>query len=681
MNHAPRILRITRIAVVSALATALAAVGTTPAQAATFATATLTVQTTNVPAGETLTLLTHSRTSSSAALNEQVVDATGKAVFPDITTGNLHSLRLESKTGSQVHRQVHGGSFDDGNQFEIPGDSAELTMRFDASPSAWIVGSVSGSPEAIANARVWVNAWSDVTNGWRYQSAADVADDGTYRVPVRPGSSFFVAADSKLVVDGKDVPFVTAYPQGRKDLPSKDDASFMRVAPAGGETVTAHPLALTTTTAQLDVTVAGLVGTSSATVTLTSLRTGATLSGTVRGGAPTTLFTRLAPGPYVAVARSSDGSTGASAVLDLTGAHTSSLALSKPRGVLALSSRLDGIAQVGALQKLSSAVQPAAAADVTVTTTWTGNGEPLATGQQYRLTARDLHTYVRVVTLATAPGYIPAIATSAVGYGKVGDAPRATAAPRVTGTVAAGRTVNVTGASWDVDGTTTTVQWTRDGAPIIGATGTSYAVTGSDVGRQIDAVITATAPGHSSGALIVTGARAARGAAAPYAARTTGTAKVGRTLTAAAAPSGWKASYRWYRSGKVIKGATKRTYRPTSADVGKTLKVRVTLARPGFTTTTKTSSATKKIVRATAALTAKAGKGKATLRVKVTGVTRPTGTLTVRHGSTTTRVVLKAKHRGSVTVKLPRGTRTVKISYSGSAGITKASKTVKLKVR
>ena len=680
MSRTTRIPSLLRLAVAATLAAMLVAVGTTPAQAATYDTATVTVQTTNVPAGEVVTLHTYSRSSTGASYVEGVVDATGKAVFNNVPTGRPLSLGLASRIGSQVHRQMLGGEPDDGDRFEISGDSAEHTVRFDAQPSAWIVGSVSGSAEALANGRVWVNIWSDITNGWTFQSTANIAADGTYRVPVRPGSTVLVGAESKLVVDGVDVPFVTAYPFGRTDLPSKDDTSFMRVAPAAGETVTAHPLAFTTLTARLDLTLANLDPAVNASVTLTSLRTGSSTISTVPGSSSRTSFTRLAPGPYLVRVALPNATYGAAAVMDLTGTHASTLTIAEPRGVLILSNRLDGNAQVGALQTLRSSVRPSAT-DATVTTSWTGNGEVLATGQQYRLTARDLHTYVRAVTLATAPGYIPAIAVSAVGYGKVGDAPRATAAPRVTGTVAAGRTVNVTSGSWDADGTTTTVQWTRDGAPIIGATGTSYAVSGSDVGRQIDAVITATAPGHSSGALIVTGARAARGAAAPYAARTTGTAKVGRTLTAAAAPSGWKASYRWYRSGKVIKGATKRTYRPTSADVGKTLKVRVTLARPGFTTTTKTSSATKKIVRATAALTAKAGKGKATLRVKVTGVTRPTGTLTVRHGSTTTRVVLKAKHRGSVTVKLPRGTRTVKISYSGSAGIAKASKTVKLKVR
>ena len=69
------------------------------------------------------------------------------------------------------------------------------------------------------------------------------------------------------------------------------------------------------------------------------------------------------------------------------------------------------------------------------------------------------------------------------------------------------------------------------------------------------------------------------------------------------------------------------------------------------------------------------------ITVRATGITSPTGTLTISYGTTTKRVKLSSKHRGTITVKLPKGRYTVKISYSGSSSISKASRSVKLTVR
>jgi hypothetical protein len=79
-----------------------------------------------------------------------------------------------------------------------------------------------------------------------------------------------------------------------------------------------------------------------------------------------------------------------------------------------------------------------------------------------------------------------------------------------------------------------------------------------------------------------------------------GTARVGSTLTAK--PGTWKPKaklkYQWYRSGSAIKGATKSTYVLVSADKGKTIKVKVTGSKAGYTSKAKTSAATKKVAAA-----------------------------------------------------------------------------------
>jgi hypothetical protein len=79
-----------------------------------------------------------------------------------------------------------------------------------------------------------------------------------------------------------------------------------------------------------------------------------------------------------------------------------------------------------------------------------------------------------------------------------------------------------------------------------------------------------------------------------------GTAKVGRSLTASA--TGWTAStrftYRWYSGTKAItSSSTSRTYKIAKAYRGKRLTVKVTGTKTGYTTVVRTSAATKAVAR------------------------------------------------------------------------------------
>ncbi len=79
-----------------------------------------------------------------------------------------------------------------------------------------------------------------------------------------------------------------------------------------------------------------------------------------------------------------------------------------------------------------------------------------------------------------------------------------------------------------------------------------------------------------------------------------GTAKVGRTLTAASgtwAPKPTSLGYRWYRSGKAIAKASKSSYKLTKSDAGKTITVKVTAKKAGYETLTRTSKATAKVAK------------------------------------------------------------------------------------
>ena len=71
----------------------------------------------------------------------------------------------------------------------------------------------------------------------------------------------------------------------------------------------------------------------------------------------------------------------------------------------------------------------------------------------------------------------------------------------------------------------------------------------------------------------------------------TGTARVGQRLTAVPGTYNPTATlkYQWYRGSKAIKKATAVTYKLTSADLHKVMKVRITATRPGFVTVVRTA--------------------------------------------------------------------------------------------
>ena len=178
--------------------------------------------------------------------------------------------------------------------------------------------------------------------------------------------------------------------------------------------------------------------------------------------------------------------------------------------------------------------------------------------------------------------------------------------------------------------------------------------------------------------------------------RVTGSAKVGATLRAVPGTwtSGTRFTYQWLRAGKVIKGATARTYKVAKADAGRALTVRVTGTRSGYVAASATS-AKKTVAKYTPKVTAKkltvtrGAKGRLTVVVKTSATARPTGTVTVKVAGKTVRAKVSAKSKGKVKVTLPKVTRrgtykvSVKFSPSGATKTSTKARTVTttLKVR
>ena len=170
--------------------------------------------------------------------------------------------------------------------------------------------------------------------------------------------------------------------------------------------------------------------------------------------------------------------------------------------------------------------------------------------------------------------------------------PIAAKTPTISGTVKTGSTLKVSAGSW-TSGASFTYQWQRNGASIANATRSSYKLTSSDVNKRITVRVTGVRSGYwpaakTSAAVLKTATPKIRG-----------TKKVGKTLKVSRGSwtTGTKFSYRWYRNGKAIKGATKSSYKLKQADASKRIKVKVTGKNPGYATKTRSSSSTSKVRR------------------------------------------------------------------------------------
>gem|GEM_PF-1219641 len=216
-----------------------------------------------------------------------------------------------------------------------------------------------------------------------------------------------------------------------------------------------------------------------------------------------------------------------------------------------------------------------------------------ATGTTYTLVAADVASTIRATWTATN-GVGSASTDTAQTALVTAPPPTNTAAPTITGTATDGQTLTSSTGTWTGTGTITyTRQWKRcDGAGancinISGATGTTYALSASDIGATIRVAVTATNSGGSTTASS-TATAAVLGVAPSNTAVPTisGTVQDGQTLTAAT--GSWVGSapitytYRWQRCGSTgttcadLDQATSSTYTLSADDIGTRIRLAVT---------------------------------------------------------------------------------------------------------
>lgn len=173
-----------------------------------------------------------------------------------------------------------------------------------------------------------------------------------------------------------------------------------------------------------------------------------------------------------------------------------------------------------------------------------------------------------------------------------------TSTPKVSGTAKVGTKLTATTGSW-TKGTKLSYQWKANGKSIKGATKSTYTPSASTVSKSITVTVKGSKSGYSTVSKTSKAtskvARATLRSATP---KMSGSARVGSKLTAKAGSwtTGTKLSYQWYANGKTIKGATNSTFVVKSAQKGKVITVKVKGAKSGYTTVSKTSGKTAKVL-------------------------------------------------------------------------------------
>ncbi len=230
----------------------------------------------------------------------------------------------------------------------------------------------------------------------------------------------------------------------------------------------------------------------------------------------------------------------------------------------------------------------------TLTCTWKLNGATVAKGTscQYRIPTSAAGKKLALTVTATAPHYRTTTydAGSATVLRSLGSMKTVAS---ISGSRDIGKRLTVTPATFPYAPSSHLYQWLRDGAPITGATTSSYVLTRADGGHKVSVNVTARRSGCASFTYRTSATTIHRAFSAPTT-TISGTPRVGTVVYAKRGtwtPSPTTIRYQWYRDGKAISGSTLNRRTLTSGDAGHKITVKVTGSRSGYTTKTVVSAA------------------------------------------------------------------------------------------
>jgi WD40-like Beta Propeller Repeat/RTX calcium-binding nonapeptide repeat (4 copies) len=276
-----------------------------------------------------------------------------------------------------------------------------------------------------------------------------------------------------------------------------------------------------------------------------------------------------------------------------------------------------------------------------------------ATGTTYVLTSTDVGSTIRVAVTATSADGSATVQSTQTAVVTASGAPVNTALPTISGSASVGSVLTSLNGTWTGTGITYTRQWQRcdangNNCVAIGATGTTYTLTSTDLGSALRVVVTATSSAGSANATsaataVIAAASAPSNSIAPS---VSGTPRVGSVLTALrgtwSPTTGVTFTYQWQRCDASggncanIAGATSASYTAISTDLNSRLRVVVTGSNASGSQSA-TSAATVAVTAATTSTSGTGtGTGTGTTSTFPRNVTLPRVTGTLVQGSTLT---------------------------------------------
>ncbi|WP_336660866.1 sunset domain-containing protein [Leucobacter sp. USHLN153] len=221
---------------------------------------------------------------------------------------------------------------------------------------------------------------------------------------------------------------------------------------------------------------------------------------------------------------------------------------------------------------------------------WYANGKSIkgATKSTLKLASAQKGKKITVRVTGSKVGH-PTKAVTSKSTTKVAVAGRA----KATGSALVGSKLTAKPGTW-TSGTKFSYQWYANGKAISKAQKSTFKVTNSQRDKAITVKITGKKSGYTTVAKTSSPIKKVPRSATPA---ISGTKTLGSTLTAKTGTwsKGTKFTYRWYANGTLVKSGASSKLKLTSSHLGKSIKVKVTGKKGGYTTATTTSKATANI--------------------------------------------------------------------------------------
>ena len=351
---------------------------------------------------------------------------------------------------------------------------------------------------------------------------------------------------------------------------------------------------------------------------------------------------------------------------------------------------LSGTAKVGS--RLSATTGTWSRKDVTHSFQWYSGDTaiPGATESSYVARSVDVGKAITARVAAVRVGYLATpVATNASGAVAAGTL-TARSAPSIAGTPQVGSRLTASPGTWSPTADLS-YQWYAGGKPVTGATQQTFVPTHRERKAAIKVRVVARRAGYTSASATSAETAAVRTGriGVTVAPTVKGDPSRGAVLTidpGTVTPAGASVRYQWLRDGKTLSGATGRTRKVSSNDVGHRLSATVTYKATGYSALTvatnpakKTRTSAKVSVAATPA-----GGGKLSFVVTVSAPRKTAlgGTITVTYGEGRSRIVQVVKGRAKFSLtRQAAGRQTYRLAYSGASGIGGAVKQKTVTVR